>query len=133
MGFLLEWILKIDNYVYLGLILLAMAGIAATISGKRGRKIPHATGVALTGILIGSVITFAVLAGAGVIGPEAKYIIPLGGMIIGNSMNASSLAMNRLIGELGHQRKRIETLLALGANARQASEWAVRQSVRSAP
>jgi len=132
MGFLLEMILTIDNYFYLGLILLVMAAVAATISGKRGGKIPHATGIAFTGILIGSVITFAVLALAGVIGPEAKYIIPLGGMIIGNSMNASSLSMNRLIGELGHQRKRIETLLALGANARQASEWAVRQSVRSA-
>ena len=132
MGFLLEMILKLDNYVYLGLILLAMTAIAAAISGRRGRKIPHATGIAFTGILIGSVITFTVLASAGVIGPEAKYIIPMGGMIIGNSMNASSLSMNRLIGELGHQRKRIETLLALGANARQASEWAVRQSVRSA-
>ncbi len=132
MGFLLEMILTIDNYVYLALILLAMTAIAATISGKRGHKIPHAFGIAFTGILIGSVITFAVLAGAGVIGPEAKYIIPLGGMIIGNSMNASSLSLNRLIGELGHQRKRIETLLALGANAQQASEWAVRQSVRSA-
>jgi len=132
MGFLLEMILTIDNYFYLALILLAMAAIAATISGKRGKKIPHSTGIAFTGILIGSVITFAVMAAAGVIGPEAKYIIPLGGMIIGNSMNIASLAMNRLIGELGHQRKRIETLLALGANARQASEWAVRQSVRSA-
>ena len=132
MGFLLEMILTIDNKIYLALILLAMASIAATISGKRGRKIPHSTGVAFTGILIGSVVTFAVMAGAGVIGPEAKYIIPLGGMIIGNSMNVSSLSMNRLIGELGHQRKRIETLLALGANVRQASEWAVRQSVRSA-
>ncbi len=132
MGFLLEWILRLDNFIYLGLILLAMTGIAAAISGKRGEKIPHSTGIAFTGILIGSVITFAVLSGAGVIGPEAKYIIPLGGMIIGNSMNASSLSMNRLIGELGHQRKRIETLLALGANAQQASEWAVRQSVRSA-
>ena len=79
MGFLLEMILTIDNYLYLGLILLAMAAVAATISGKRGEKIPHATGIAFTGILIGSVITFAVLAVAGVIGPEAKYIIPLGG------------------------------------------------------
>lgn len=131
-GFLLEVILKLDNKVYLTLILLAMTMIAAGISGKRGKKIPQASGIAFIGIMIGSVITFAVLAVAGVIGPEAKYIIPLGGMIIGNSMNASSLALNRLIGELGHQRPRIETLLALGASARQASQWAVRQSVRSA-
>ena len=131
-GFLLEAILKLDQKIYMALILLAMTGIAAAISGKRGRKIPQAAGIAFVGILAGSVVTFGVLAAAGVIGPEAKYIIPLGGMIIGNSMNASSLSLNRLIGELGHQRQRIETLLALGANARQASEWAVRQSVRSA-
>ncbi|NIQ02244.1 MAG: iron export ABC transporter permease subunit FetB [Nitrospinaceae bacterium] len=132
MGFLLEAILTIDNKLILALILLAMTGIAAAISGKRGKQIPMAGGIAFAGILAGSVITFGVLAGAGVIGPEARFIIPLGGMVIGNSMNAASLSMNRLIGEMGHQRARIETLLSLGANARQASEWAVRQSVRSA-
>jgi putative ABC transport system permease protein len=40
--------------------------------------------------------------------------------------------MDRLIAELGLQRPRIETLLALGATARQAALGAVGQAVRTA-
>lgn len=132
MGFVLEAVLTIEAYWALLLILLFMCGVAAGISGKRGRQIPGSHLIAFAGILAGSGVTFSVLASAGVIANEAKYIIPLGGMIIGNSMNAASLAMNRLAGELGHQRRRIETLLALGADANQAGRWAVRDTLRAA-
>lgn len=121
MGFLLEMIFKIQQPVYFLFILIAMTGVAAMISGKRGEAIPSSR-VIVVGIAIGSLLTFSLLYVAGVVKPEAHYVIPIGGMIIGNAMNASSLAMNRLIGEMGHQRKQIETLLSLGASARQASE-----------
>ena len=115
MGFVLEVVLAIKEPLYLFLILLFMCAVAGIISGKRGKEIPHSYWIAFAGIFLGSVVTFGVLYAAGVIQPEAQYAIPLGGMIIGNSMKASSLSLNRLIGELGHQRARIETLLALGA------------------
>ena len=132
MGFVLEVVLAIKEPLYLFLILLFMCAVAGTISGKRGREIPHSHWIAFSGIFLGSVVTFGVLYAAGVIQPEAQYAIPLGGMIIGNSMKASSLSLNRLIGELGHQRARIETLLALGASPRQAALGAVRQAVGAA-
>jgi len=131
-GFLLDAILNIEQPVYLLLILFFMSVVAGIISGNRGKEIPHSHGIAILGITVGSLMTFALLYGAGVIQPEARYVIPLGGMIIGNSMKASSLAMDRLIAELGLQRPRIETLLALGATARQAALGAVGQSVRTA-
>lgn len=132
MGFVLEAILTIEPYWALLLILLFMCGVASVISGKRGAQIPGSQGIAFAGILAGSGVTFAVLAAAGVIASEAKYIIPIGGMIIGNSMNTASLAMNRLAGELSHQRRRIETLLALGATPRLAGRWAVRDTLKAA-
>ncbi len=132
MGFVLEAILAIEEPLYLFLILLSMCVVAGAISGKRGKEIPHSYWIAFAGIFLGSVVTFGVLYAAGVIQPEAQYAIPLGGMIIGNSMKASSLSLNRLIGELGHQRARIETLLALGASSRQAALNAVRQAVGAA-
>lgn len=131
-GFLLEAIFKIDRPVYLFLILLFMCGIAGAVSGKRGRQIPRSGWIAFLSIFAGSFGAFAILSLAGVIQPEARFVIPLGGMIVGNSMNAASLALNRLIGELGHQRRQIENLLALGANARQASAGALRQAVKAA-
>ncbi len=132
MGYLLQWIFSIREAWGYFVILTLMAGIAALISGNRGRAVPRSHPIAFAGIALGSVVTFAVLYAAGVIRPEVNYIIPIGGMIIGNAMNASSLCFNRLIGEMSHQRRRIETLLALGADARQAARAAVRQTVRSA-
>ena len=131
-GFVLEMILKIENTFVLFLILFFMSMIAGVISGNRGKHIPNSHGIAILGIAVGSLATFGLLYGVGVIQPEARYAIPLGGMIIGNSMKASSLAMDRLISELGHQRKRIETLLALGATARQATVGSVGVAVKAA-
>ena len=131
-GFLLEWILGIEEPLYLFLILLFMCGVSAVISGNRGKEIPHSHWIAFAGIGIGSLVTFWTLYAAGIIQPEARFAIPVGGMIIGNAMKASSLALNRLIAELGHQTRPIETLLSLGANARQAAVGAVRLSVRAA-
>ncbi|PIQ96659.1 MAG: iron export ABC transporter permease subunit FetB [Nitrospinae bacterium CG11_big_fil_rev_8_21_14_0_20_56_8] len=131
-GFLLEAIFKIESTGYLFLILLFMCGVGGVVSGNRGREVPASHAIAFAGIVAGSSGTFAVLFWAGVIHPEPRYIIPIGGMIIGNSMNTASLTFNRLAAELKHQRGRIETLLALGADAGQASLDAVRQSVKAA-
>ncbi|MEC7640539.1 MAG: iron export ABC transporter permease subunit FetB [Nitrospinota bacterium] len=132
MGFILQAVLEIDRMDYLLSILVFMCGVAGFVSGKRGEKIPHAAWVAFAGIAVGSFSTFFLLYFAGVIQQDAQYVIPLGGMIIGNAMRASSLTLNRLTGELENQRPRVENLLALGANARQASTIPVRQAVRAA-
>jgi putative ABC transport system permease protein len=131
MGFVLEALFRIERPEWLFLVLLCMCGVAGWTAGARGAAIPQARAIAIVGIVFGSFCTFAVLYAAGVIRPEPSYILSLGGMIIGNSMKACSLALNRLTSELGHQRQRIETLLALGANARQATLDAVRQSVKA--
>ncbi|HQL24712.1 MAG TPA: ABC transporter permease, partial [candidate division Zixibacteria bacterium] len=51
----------------------------------------------------------------------ARYVIPLGGMIISNAMNAAALAMTRLISDLRAHTLAIETALALGKPWREAS------------
>ncbi|MFQ5715499.1 MAG: iron export ABC transporter permease subunit FetB [Nitrospinales bacterium] len=131
-GFVLMAVFKIEQMGYLLLILTAMCLIAAVISGQRGEKIPGAFWIAFAGICAGSFSTFLVMYAAGVIQPEARFAIALGGMIIGNAMKASSLTLNRLTGELDHQRARIDNLLALGATARQAAAGPIRQAVRAA-
>ena len=131
-GFILEAVLTLTQPLYLLGILLFMCGVAGIISGRRGKAIPRAHAIAFIGITVGSGFTFAGLYAAGVIQPEARYAIPLGGMIVGNAMKASSLALDRLTSELSHQRRQIETLLALGGTSAQAVAGAVRQSVKAA-
>ena len=132
MGFVLEFILKMERLDGFILILAVMCAVASAVSGKIGRKIPGAFWVSFAGIGIGSTVAFGALYFAGIIPPEGRYIIPLGGMIVGNTMKAVSLSLNHLIREFEGQRAQIETLLALGANTRQASANSLRHSVRSA-
>ena len=131
-GFILEFILRIGRLDALILILLFMCAVASAVASKEGRKIPRVYGASFVGIITGSSITFIILYSVGIIPPEARYIIPLGGMIVGNAMKAVSLALNHLVGELENKRGRIETLLALGAGPRQACAEPLQESVRSA-
>jgi len=130
-GFLLTAIFKIQQREFHFLILLAMCLVAAGISGGRGKAIPHSYAIAFVGILIGSLIPFMVLYAVGIIQPEARFMIPLGGMVIGNSMKASSVALNRLTAEFQHQKRQIETLLSLGASARQAAKGVIQPAIKA--
>jgi len=50
----------------------------------------------------------------------AQQIIPIAGMVIGNSMNVCSLVMRRMHEEIKARQLQIETALALGATRQQA-------------
>ena len=63
---------------------------------------------------------------------DPRYLIPLAGMIIGNSMNGASLAAERLAAEIRERREEVETAICLGATARQASTTAVRLAFSAA-
>jgi putative ABC transport system permease protein len=69
---------------------------------------------------VAAVATLGLLLALGEIRPTARYLIPLGGMVIGNSMNASSLTLTRIRDDLREQRPKVEAALALGATSRQA-------------
>jgi putative ABC transport system permease protein len=64
--------------------------------------------------------------------PTARYLIPLGGMVIGNSMNTASLILSRVRDDVNAQRLNIEAALALGATCRQAISPILKTSLKSA-
>jgi putative ABC transport system permease protein len=59
-----------------------------------------------------------------------QYAIPLLGMILGNTLSAVALSLDRVAHELVSKRDQVETLLALGATRWEAGRWAVEQAVR---
>jgi len=63
---------------------------------------------------------------------DPQYLIPLAGMIIGNAMNGTALALERLQSEVRQTRSAIEVRLSLGASRLQAVAEAVRKSVGAA-
>lgn len=63
---------------------------------------------------------------------DPRYIIPITGMIIGNSMTGVSLGVNRLVADMNIKRDRIETALMLGATPKIASKEIVDNAFDSA-
>ncbi len=62
---------------------------------------------------------------------EPRYFLPLGGMVIGNSMNAIAIALERLFGELRKSKSLVEMRLSLGASYREATADITRGAVRA--
>lgn len=60
-----------------------------------------------------------------------QYFLPLGGMVVGNSMNAMALSLERLISEMKSKRGQVEMLLSLGAEPGEATQGIFRDAVRA--
>lgn len=122
------------------LALLVMIGVAS-IDGMRRteKKLPARGRITFVSIslpvLVGLVVTMVTsLSQVVFLGDwyEPRYLIPLGGMAIAQALNSTALAVDRVCAELGQQRQRIESALALGATARQAVSGIIRATVRAA-
>jgi putative ABC transport system permease protein len=115
-----------------GGLLLLMLGVASWTSGQRLRGVPHAYRVAAAAIAAAAGAGLAVLFGASVFPLEGRWLIPIGGMLIGNSMTTTSLAGARMRDEVADKTLEIEARLALGVRAVDALRPYVRRAATSA-
>ena len=116
----------------LGFVVLAlMAALAAKTAEKRAKGLPGAFRVGLYGILIGAGSVIVLMTWAGVIDTKLTALIPLGSMIIANSMNATSLSLDRFQGEVRAHVGHIEAALALGAPPQEAVRPYARAAVKA--
>ncbi len=127
-GYALEFIFGLQSTpVVLG-VLIVMTLVGAQTAAGRVKKLPNAFLLNFSAMLAGSVITIATMYVCNIITLEARYIIPLGGMIIGNSMNASALTIERLSSDIRSNRLPIETSLSLGKTWRAAAHKYMRSA-----
>jgi putative ABC transport system permease protein len=135
-GVVLGALFRNVHFIWVALALTIM--IAGAVQAGRGRvesNVPRLAGDMSIAIASVSIVTLAFVIGA-VVRPGLWYdpqlVIPLAGMIIGNTMTATTLAANRFAAELRQRQNDVEALLALGATADQAAADVVRDAVRSA-
>jgi putative ABC transport system permease protein len=135
-GYLLHIVFTVHSPLPVIAILLVMGAFSLQVIGGRiKKKMPHFYRVVGSSIFIGcGGVTFIFCGLIVRYTPwyDPRYLIPLAGMIVGNSMNAASLAAERLASEMRERRDEIETALCLGATGRQASDTAVRSAFRAA-
>lgn len=109
-----------------------MVTVASYTSSQRARGLPTPARPVFWGISLGTMVTLGTMLGLQVLPTRPEFVIPIAGMVVGNSMNATSLAMNRLVGEVRDNRARIEARMLLGADTTVALRPHVRHSVRAA-
>ncbi len=116
-GYLLQYVFDSRNQAVIILILVAMTIIAGYNAGKRGKHLPHIKLYVTAIIGISSAVTLALLLILGVIDFSARFVIPIGGgMIIGNSMISSGIALNRLQQEMSDRQAQVLAALSLGGH-----------------
>ncbi len=106
--------------------------VAADTVRRRVREAPGAFVVALLAFGASAVVTLGIIFGCRVFAIEGKTVVPLGGMMVGNSMTAAVLVARRILAELSDKRLEVEARLALGWTARSAALPYVRAAVRDA-
>ena len=134
-GLVLEWVFRVDRWYVVVALLLAMtltAGIAAVLRAHiryPGVWRNSIVSVWLSSWLMGSFALFVIMPAKPWYSPQ--HVIPLVGMILGNSLSGISLGLDRLGGELATRRTHVETLLSLGGTRWEAAREPIRQSVRT--
>jgi putative ABC transport system permease protein len=110
----------------------AMVVVASATAARRAPNVPGLFTLALAAFTTSAVLTLGVLFGFGVFAVNVRTIVPLAGLLIGNSMAATVLAARRIVEELGDKRDEVEARLALGQSAEEAARPYLRNALRTA-
>ena len=99
---------------------------------RRVPQVPRMWLLSMGAFAASAVVTLGVLFGAGVFPVEANTVVPLAGLMIGNSMTATVLVARRITAELKDKRLEVEARLALGQPSSEAAVPYLRESLRTA-
>ncbi len=125
MGYVLTFILKTSNsFLVLSVFMVMVVSAMFIIKGRvKEKQIPYIIPTFLT--MLVSYLATAIFVSGLVVGItpwwEPRYFIPAGGMVIGNSMSALAISLERLFRDMRQQKELVEMKLSLGANYREAS------------
>jgi len=115
--------------VVLMTLFAAREAVARSARRYRGIRIDAWLVMAGTCLVVGGVVTQAVVG----VKPwyDPQYVIPLFGMILGNSLTGISLSLDRFMEHLSARRAEVELYLAYGATRREALIVPLRSAVRT--
>ncbi|MBS4173062.1 iron export ABC transporter permease subunit FetB [Bacillus sp. FJAT-49736] len=130
-GYVLKLIFGFNNPFSIIVMLLVMIYVAARNAVKRAKGLQRITWKIFVTILIVEAISMSFMIGCKIIPATPQYIIPISGMIIGNSMVIASLYLNRLKADLHLRKQEVILRLSLGSTPKQAIFPIIKDSIRS--
>lgn len=134
-GLVIGWVFERDTWYWIIGLLCVMTLIAGfTAGGRLGRSLSRTSIVfsVVMGLSTAVVLIYLTQAVVDLDRWDPRYIIPLGGMLLGNAMTAATLAIERMTSDLRQGASDVEVYLALGASPWQAIQPALRRSIAAA-
>lgn len=135
LGYALKFIFRLDTVWIILAVFVFMIFFAAWEIGNRVKERQVSFFWPLFASMATSylIVTYMVTAVLVHVDPwwKPQYFIPLGGMVIGNSMNAIAISLERLLGDLRKRRFEIEAMLCLGADYKEASRDILGSAMRA--
>lgn len=119
-GYVLKFVFDSESFFYIILMVLLMITVATLNARKKGKNIKGITWKIAFSLIVIEIVTQGILIGFQIIPPTAQYIIPISGMLLGNSMVLSILFLNRFTAEIEANVEIIELILSLGGTPKQA-------------
>lgn len=113
-GYILQFVFDSESSIYIWLMVGLMIVAATQNARKKGTSIQGITWKLVGTFIFVEVLTQSVLIGLGITPPTAQYVIPISGMVIGNSMVLGILFLNRFTAEMDDKRNETELILSLG-------------------
>ncbi len=130
-GYVIQAIFDSDSLLLVFALIAVMVVFGAFTARRRAKRVPKALGPLLIALGVAGAATLGLVVALGIFEPEPRYLVPVGGMVIGNSMTAAAVALNRLGDEIGDRAREIEATLALGASSTVAAAPSLRRALRS--
>lgn len=130
-GYVLKFVFDSGSLIYVFLMVTLMVVAATHNAQKKGAAIQGITLKVAATLVFVEVLTQGILIGFNITPPTAQYIIPISGMVIGNSMVLSILFLNRFTAEVESHQDQTELILSLGGTPKQAIHRQLIQSIKA--
>jgi putative ABC transport system permease protein len=132
-GYVLLYIVDPDTpiiwaWVWVVLMLL----VASFTARRRAPEVPGIMRLTLGATAASAALSLFVVFGLGMYPVVGRAVVPIAGMMIGNSIGSIVVASRRILGELADRRPEVEARLALGQPWQEASKPFVRSALRTA-
>ena len=111
---------------------VGIIGFASMTVTRRAPRVPGLFLISVTAYTTIAVTSLAVIFGFGIFELNSRALVPVAGMVIGNSMKVGVVAATRVSEFASDQRAEVEAGLALGMSVRRASSRLLRSALRTA-
>lgn len=119
-GYLLTYVFEWNSLLVIIPLIFFMCWVASREATRRIKNAPHNPAPATFLALAASTFIVGLLVVVVIIGPDpwysARVMIPIFGMLLGNSMNAIALSLDRMYSDVAAHAEEVEQMLCFGAN-----------------